>query len=154
MTEKRETKTYGSQMIQRPMSDKHPEAWCERCGGKNICWFTDNDEWNRVAGDFKILCPLCFASLAYMKGDGGSASWMFYRETYQNLDASASAALLGFANRAQERLYAEQATLRAKAQLADDVAARFSFPKEEFRGDYEKNWLSRYRATSKEAEGG
>lgn len=46
-------------------TDDHPEHRCDRCGGRNIeSWYADSDVWNRVAGDFSILCPICFSALA------------------------------------------------------------------------------------------
>lgn len=50
-------------------TDDHPEHRCERCGGRNIrSWYADSDVWNRVAGDFSILCPICFSELAANAG--------------------------------------------------------------------------------------
>ncbi len=49
-------------------TDDHPEHRCKRCGGRNIVWNTDSDLWNRVAGDFSILCPICFCELASEAG--------------------------------------------------------------------------------------
>ncbi len=46
-------------------TDDHPEHRCDRCRGRNISsWYTDSDIWNRVAGNFSILCPICFTELA------------------------------------------------------------------------------------------
>ncbi len=46
-------------------TDDHPEHRCDRCGGRNIrSWYADSDVWNRIAGDFSILCPICFSELA------------------------------------------------------------------------------------------
>lgn len=46
-------------------TDDHPEHRCDRCGGRNInAWHADSDVWNRVAGEFSILCPICFSELA------------------------------------------------------------------------------------------
>lgn len=42
-----------------------PEHRCDRCGGRNITsWYADSDVWNRAAGDYSILCPICFSELA------------------------------------------------------------------------------------------
>ena len=45
----------------------HPEAFCERCGGANVCWHAPNDLWNRVArrpGQRDLMiCPRCFVLL-------------------------------------------------------------------------------------------
>lgn len=50
-------------------TDDHPEHRCDRCGGRNInSWCVDSDIWNQVAGDFSILCPICFSELAAEKG--------------------------------------------------------------------------------------
>lgn len=50
-------------------TDDHPEHRCDRCGGRNISpWYADSDVWNRVAGDWSILCPICFSKLAEEAG--------------------------------------------------------------------------------------
>ncbi len=50
-------------------TDDHPEDRCDRCGGRNMkVWHVDNALWNRIAGDFSILCPICFAELAELSG--------------------------------------------------------------------------------------
>lgn len=45
-------------------TDDDPEDRCDRCGGRNITWYADSALWNRVAGEWSILCPICFAELA------------------------------------------------------------------------------------------
>ena len=46
-------------------NDDHPENRCDRCGGRNLHnWYADSDVWNRVAGNYSILCPICFSELA------------------------------------------------------------------------------------------
>ena len=50
-------------------SDEHPEDRCERCKGRNLhCWYADNDVWNRFAGDYSVLCPICLSELASEAG--------------------------------------------------------------------------------------
>jgi hypothetical protein len=43
------------------------ESICQLCGGVNPVWFTANDLWNKVAGDYHFLCPNCFIELANLK---------------------------------------------------------------------------------------
>jgi len=51
-----------------------PEDRCDRCGGRNLHnWYADSDVWNRVAGDYSILCPICFSELAQEAGVGNGA---------------------------------------------------------------------------------
>jgi hypothetical protein len=50
-------------------NDDRPENRCERCGGRNLHnWYADSDVWNRVAGEYSILCPICFSDLAREAG--------------------------------------------------------------------------------------
>ncbi len=42
----------------------HPEAKCQKCGGRNIVWFSDNQTWNLIAPADGILCPICFVEKA------------------------------------------------------------------------------------------
>ncbi len=50
-------------------TDDHPEHRCDRCGGRNVrSWYADSDVWNQVAGEYSILCPICFAELAKLAG--------------------------------------------------------------------------------------
>jgi len=61
-------------------TDDHPEHRCERCGGRNLhCWYADSAVWNEVAGDYNILCPICFGELASEKGLAPTA-WRLSRE--------------------------------------------------------------------------
>lgn len=58
--------------------DRHPEAYCHRCGGPNITWWAPSPVWNYVMGypdeaHDGIVCPLCFAELAEAKG--ASEGW-------------------------------------------------------------------------------
>src|SRR5438445_11119667 len=46
----------------------HPEGICEKCGGPNITWYAPNKLWNQYAGNYRILCPICFAKLAESAG--------------------------------------------------------------------------------------
>jgi hypothetical protein len=49
----------------------HPEAFCHRCGGRNISWFIKSKEWNAVMRTIAVLenrwagiiCPQCFVEL-------------------------------------------------------------------------------------------
>lgn len=47
---------------------EHPEDLCDKCGRPNISWCTDSELWNRVAGEYSILCPVCFAEMAEAAG--------------------------------------------------------------------------------------
>lgn len=47
---------------------RHPEDYCENCGGLNFTWFVKNELWNKYAGDSDIICPICFVSMAYVQG--------------------------------------------------------------------------------------
>ena len=50
-------------------TNDHPEHRCERCGGRNMhSWYADSDVWNRVAGEYGVLCPICFSELAEAAG--------------------------------------------------------------------------------------
>ena len=55
-------------------NDDHIENRCERCTGRNLhSWYADSDVWNKVAGDYSVLCPICFTDLAREKGIDPSA---------------------------------------------------------------------------------
>jgi hypothetical protein len=50
-------------------TDDHPEHRCERCGGRNLnSWYADSDVWNRFAGKFSVLCPICLSELVEAAG--------------------------------------------------------------------------------------
>lgn len=61
-SEKRSIRKAGTQ----EKTSIHPEDICERCGRKNITWFTDNELWNNIARNkgWNILCPFCFVAIA------------------------------------------------------------------------------------------
>jgi hypothetical protein len=46
---------------------------CERCHGSNVTWFAPSDIWNAAHGDFDILCPVCFVTLAEHSGISATA---------------------------------------------------------------------------------
>ena len=46
----------------------HPEDTCEKCGGPNITWFIASHFWNQYAGNYGILCPVCFIKQAESSG--------------------------------------------------------------------------------------
>jgi hypothetical protein len=54
-------------------TDDHPEHRCERCGGRNTIWYADSDVWNRISGDWSILCPICFCELGAEAGTAPTA---------------------------------------------------------------------------------
>lgn len=58
----------------------HPENMCERCGGRNITWHTDDDLWNKYSNGTSVLCPICFAKACEDQGIGGS--WRLTQERY------------------------------------------------------------------------
>lgn len=56
----------------RPIEADHPESTCEHCGGLNVSWHVESPLWNKVVrseGDYEpMLCPRCFAVMAYRAG--------------------------------------------------------------------------------------
>lgn len=60
-------------------NDEHPENRCERCGGRNICWFTASEIWNAHSDGANILCPICFVAAAESAGISHSA-WQLIPE--------------------------------------------------------------------------
>ena len=48
------------------MITPHPEAHCQKCGGKNPTWYAPNRLWNKVTGNPAglIICPKCFQYMA------------------------------------------------------------------------------------------
>lgn len=51
----------------------HPENCCERCGGRNVVWYADNDLWDEVIARNPtcidgVLCPICFIEVAEEQG--------------------------------------------------------------------------------------
>ncbi len=58
----------------------HPEHKCQRCGGRNINWYANNNLWNEVNGSPNgILCPICFAEMAEAKWKEPT-TWQLSRE--------------------------------------------------------------------------
>jgi hypothetical protein len=57
---------------------------CQRCGCKNLTWFTTNALWNLVRDrcEFSILCPQCFTALASENGVE-STGWKLIPENAQ-----------------------------------------------------------------------
>lgn len=57
------------EQLQKLEGTDDSENRCDRCGGRNLhCWSADSDLWNRVRGEYSILCPICFAELAAAAG--------------------------------------------------------------------------------------
>lgn len=61
--------------------DFHPEAFCHRCGGKNVpSWFVDSDRFNMALGppaehEYNgIVCPGCFVEL-HERATGMRTTW-------------------------------------------------------------------------------
>jgi hypothetical protein len=53
--------------------DFHPEDFCHRCGGRNVCWYAPSPLWNIVMSYPHerwngIICPQCFMELAEAAG--------------------------------------------------------------------------------------
>lgn len=47
------------------MIETHPERVCQQCHRENVCWYTDNELWNKVIGSPNgILCLNCFCEIA------------------------------------------------------------------------------------------
>lgn len=64
------------------MEKSHPEATCEKCGGRNGVWFTANVFWNKHirSKGFDVICPLCFIEIC--EADGFvPTSWYISPET-------------------------------------------------------------------------
>lgn len=58
--------THGAVTSEGPVP--HPEDTCDKCGGPNFPWRTDNVTWNLVVGSPNgIWCPVCFAFEAERK---------------------------------------------------------------------------------------
>ena len=85
------------------LASGHPEAQCQRCDGPNVwSWFAPSPLWNAVMRDpetgddaYGIVCPVCFAELAALKGIGGSVidglprwTWRFAPDDYALSPAS------------------------------------------------------------------
>lgn len=59
----------------RNWPDFHPEAYCHRCGGRNIwAWNVDSDRWNQALDPSEIACPQCFVE-AWNEATGLRAVW-------------------------------------------------------------------------------
>ena len=75
------------------------ESACEACGGPNIIWFAPNDLWNAYAGNYCILCPICFARRAESGGLRPTA-WVLRPEEVSDMptesDRSAMDSAAGF----------------------------------------------------------
>ena len=55
------TKELSDAGITRVVTPVQPvESICQKCGGPNVTWFAPNKLWNKYAGIFGILCPICF----------------------------------------------------------------------------------------------
>jgi hypothetical protein len=49
--------------------DFHPEAYCHRCGQRNVySWHAPDEVWNQVLDPAAIVCPQCFTELAREAG--------------------------------------------------------------------------------------
>lgn len=65
---------------ERGWSDWHPEAFCHRCGTRNVtAWSVESRLWNRVVrregSDLpEIVCPQCFVE-AFAAQEGGNSVW-------------------------------------------------------------------------------
>lgn len=59
----------------------HPEDFCERCKGPNVIWFAPSPLWNAAHGEWDILCPVCFVTLAVAAGINQDA-WRIAPEFY------------------------------------------------------------------------
>lgn len=43
--------------------------FCKKCGVKQpLVWSASDELWNRVSGDYNVLCPNCFNTIATQKG--------------------------------------------------------------------------------------
>lgn len=51
----------------------HPEDFCERCKQPNVTWFAPSALWNAAHGEWDILCPVCFITLAEATGINATA---------------------------------------------------------------------------------
>lgn len=70
------------------MTPDHPEYLCERCHGLNVVWFAPSQIWNQAHGEFDILCPVCFVSLAEAAGIKPTA-WQIAPEGYSEHEGRA-----------------------------------------------------------------
>lgn len=52
----------------------HPEAICQRCGGRNPVWWVDSDRFNTACNNGEIVCPTCFI-FAHEAATGMSCAW-------------------------------------------------------------------------------
>ena len=96
-------------------NDDHPENRCGRCGGRNLHnWYADSDVWNRVAGDFSILCPICFSELAQELGVAPTA----WRLSIEGDDPEISKLRTALHRRLEEaaKLHNENTRLAARAK--------------------------------------
>jgi hypothetical protein len=80
----------------------HPEHVCERCHGSNVTWFAPSELWNATHGDFDILCPVCFITLAEQAGVLATA----WRIAPEDVDAQAEIIRLRAALAGLESMYA------------------------------------------------
>lgn len=68
------------------MDMTHPEAFCQRCGNRNIrSWVTDSDRFNAAAATFgldrgAVLCPQCFTE-GHVAATGLTTSWRLTPDT-------------------------------------------------------------------------
>jgi hypothetical protein len=98
-------------------TDDHPEHRCDKCGGRNITsWYADSDVWNQVAGEYNILCPMCFCELA--KGIGIlPTAWRLSQEG----DDPELSKTRGRLHDALEREYRLQALVDRQAEALDVI---------------------------------
>ena len=96
-------------------SDDHPEHRCGRCGGRNTIWYADSDVWNRVAGNYSILCPICFCELGEEAGIAPTA----WRLSLEGDDPEVSKLRVALHNRLEESAGVTREVVQLREALHD-----------------------------------
>ena len=70
--------------MREPIPSDHPEAICQRCGGRNFPWHVESKLWNEVMRNpyrEAIVCPNCFLATAEEKRIYPELGWILANET-------------------------------------------------------------------------
>lgn len=113
-----------------------PESKCDRCGGKNVCWFCPSELWNKYARDFDILCPVCFVALAEGVKDAWKLAPEFYEDEMAHRECKARIKAL------------EEANMRLNYQVYTPVGRTWKETAER-----RLKYISEFRARAEKAEG-
>lgn len=82
--QERSRRLYDGKRVFASKSLESPESVCQKCGGKNIVWWVDNEMWNTAIGSSAgILCPSCFV-ICYEKATGLQPIWELRAKVSKN----------------------------------------------------------------------